>query len=209
MKDLNFLNEDFKDDLGLHQFAPLTTDALDINKNTGETNGKIEAIRTPDVSTIKNFFVKSGTVVALKRQYVISQGHAIVDIDMVYPHPETKWRNVYNQTWQGWKLMSGRVYLWSGKATEGDSITIGYPRSYFGTIEILFSNDERIICPILSDNTHVWGTLITTAGTEFYIKSIHLQFTDDNTIKIISCKERIASSGVISTKNIIKIVGRA
>ena len=109
MKDLNFLNEDFKDDLGLHQFAPLTTDALNINKNTGETNGKIEAIRTPDVSTIKNFFVKSATVVALKRQYVISQGHAIVDIDMVYPFPYTKWRNVFNQTWSGWKLISGEV----------------------------------------------------------------------------------------------------
>lgn len=109
MKYYYFLNKDFKDVLGLHQFAPLTTDALNINKNTGETNGKIEAIRTPDVSTINNFFVKSGVVVALKRQYVISQGHAIVDIDMVYPFPYTKWRNVFNQTWQGWKLISGEV----------------------------------------------------------------------------------------------------
>lgn len=109
MKYYYFLNKDFKDVLGLHQFAPLTTDALYINKNTGETNGKIEAIRTPDVSTIKNFFVKSGVVVALKRQYVISQGHAIVDIDMVYPFPYTKWRNVFNQTWSGWKLISGEV----------------------------------------------------------------------------------------------------
>ena len=109
MKYYHFLNKDFKDVLGLHQFAPLTTDALNINKNTGETNGKIEAIRTSDVSTIKNFFVKSGTVVALKRQYVISQGHAIVDIDMVYPFPYTKWRNVFNQTWSGWKLISGEV----------------------------------------------------------------------------------------------------
>lgn len=109
MKYYHFLNKDFKNDLGLHQFAPTTTDALNINKNTGETNGKIEAIRTPDVSTINNFFVKSGVVVALKRQYVISQGHAIVDIDMVYPFPYTKWRNVFNQTWQGWKLISGEV----------------------------------------------------------------------------------------------------
>ena len=109
MKYYHFLNKDFKDALGLHQFAPLTTDALNINKNTGETNGKIEAIRTPDVSTIKNFFVKSGTVVALKRQYVISQGHAIVDIDMVYPFPYTRWRNVFNKTWSGWKLISGEV----------------------------------------------------------------------------------------------------
>ena len=109
MKDYYLLNEKFKNVLGLHQFAPTTTDALNINKNTGETNGKIEAIRTPDVSTIKNFFVKSGTVVALKRQYVISQGHAIVDIDMVYPFPYTKWRNIFNQTWSGWKLISGEV----------------------------------------------------------------------------------------------------
>ena len=55
MKYYHFLNKNFKDVLGLHQFAPLTTNALQINKDTGETNGKIEAIRTPDVSTIDNF----------------------------------------------------------------------------------------------------------------------------------------------------------
>ena len=109
MKYYHFLNKDFKDVLGLHQFAPLTTDALNINKNTGETNGKIEAIRTSDVSKVQNFFIKSGTVVALKRQYIISQGHAYVDIDMVYPFPYTKWRNVYNNGWGGWKLVFGDV----------------------------------------------------------------------------------------------------
>nr|DAR45498.1 MAG TPA: hypothetical protein [Caudoviricetes sp.] len=109
MKYYHFLNKDFKNVLGLHQFAPLTTNALQINKDTGETNGKIEAIRTGDVSKVQNFFIKSGTVVALKRQYVISQGHAIVDIDMVYPFPNSKWRNVYNNGWGGWKLVFGDV----------------------------------------------------------------------------------------------------
>ena len=69
----------------------------------------MEAIRTGDVSKVQNFFIKSGTVVALKRQYIISQGHAYVDIDMIYPFPNSKWRNVYNNGWSGWKLVFGDV----------------------------------------------------------------------------------------------------
>lgn len=109
MKYYYLLNKDFKDDLGLHQYAPLTTNALQIDIKSGSWNGKVEAIRTGDVSKVQNFFIKSGTVVALKRQYIISQGHAYVDIDMVYPFPYTKWRNVYNNGWGGWKLVFGDV----------------------------------------------------------------------------------------------------
>ena len=109
MKDLYFLNNDFKNTLGLQQYAPLSTDALQIDIATGKLNGKIEAIRTSDASTIKNYFIKSGVTVALKRQYIISKGHAYVDIDMVYPYPNSKWRNVYNNGWGGWKFVFGDV----------------------------------------------------------------------------------------------------
>lgn len=109
MKDYYLLNKDFKDDLGLHQYAPLTTNALQIDIKSGSWNGKVEAIRTGDVSKVQNFFIKSGTVVALKRQYIISQGHAYVDIDMIYPFPNSKWRNIYNGSWTGWKLVFGDV----------------------------------------------------------------------------------------------------
>ena len=109
MKYYHFLNKDFKNDLGLHQYAPLSTNALQIDIKSGSWNGKVEAIRTGDVSKVQNFFIKSGTVVALKRQYIISQGHAYVDIDMIYPFPNSKWRNVYNNGWGGWKLVFGDV----------------------------------------------------------------------------------------------------
>lgn len=109
MKDYYLLNKDFKNDLGLHQYAPLTTNALQIDIKSGSWNGKVEAIRTGDVSKVQNFFIKSGTVVALKRQYIISQGHAYVDIDMIYPFPNSKWRNIYNGSWTGWKLVFGDV----------------------------------------------------------------------------------------------------
>ena len=109
MKDYYLLNKDFKNDLGLHQYAPLTTNALQIDIKSGSWNGKVEAIRTGDVSKVQNFFIKSGTVVALKRQYIISQGHAYVDIDMIYPFPNSKWRNIYSGSWTGWKLVFGDV----------------------------------------------------------------------------------------------------
>ena len=109
MKDYYLLNKDFKNDLGLHQYAPLTTNALQIDIKSGSWNGKVEAIRTGDVSKVQNFFIKSGIVVALKRQYIISQGHAYVDIDMIYPFPNSKWRNIYNGSWTGWKLVFGDV----------------------------------------------------------------------------------------------------
>ena len=65
MKYYHFLNKDFKNDLGLHQYAPLSTNALQIDIKSGSWNGKVEAIRTGDVSKVQNFFIKSGTVVAL------------------------------------------------------------------------------------------------------------------------------------------------
>lgn len=107
----DYANKTFADKnvLGLQQYAPLSTNALQIDIKSGSWNGKVEAIRTGDVSKVQNFFIKSGTVVALKRQYIISQGHAYVDIDMVYPFPYTKWRNVYNNGWGGWKLVFGDV----------------------------------------------------------------------------------------------------
>lgn len=195
-----------KNILGLQQFAPLTTNALNINKDTGETNGKIEAVRTSDASTITNFFIKSGVVAASKRQYVISQEHAIVDIDMVYPFPYTKWRNVFNQTWQGWKLLNGKVPLWKGSATENTSFDIAYPYTYFNALEIFFETNLRVIVPLSDESSHVWASLISTTDEEFYLKSLRLQFTNSKTIKVLSCKEKILSTGQVKQKHITKIV---
>lgn len=206
----DYANKTFVDKnvLGLQQYAPLSTDALQIDIATGKLNGKIEAIRTSDASTIKNYFIKSGVTVALKRQYIISNGHAYVDIDMVYPYPNSKWRNVYNTGWSGWKLICGKIPLWSGSATEGRSITVAFPKAYFNSLDIYFTTGERINCPLVDGNEDIWGSLITSSGNEFYAKSVYLQFVNSTTIKIVSCKERIISIGAASTKNIVKIVGR-
>lgn len=206
----DYANKTFADKnvLGLQQYAPLSTDALQIDIATGKLNGKIEAIRTSDASTIKNYFIKSGVTVALKRQYIISNGHAYVDIDMVYPFPTSKWRNIYNGGWSGWKLLSGQVPLWSGSATEGRSIAVAFPKAYFNSLDVYFTTGERINCPLTDENEDIWSSLITSSGNEFYAKSLHLQFANSTTIKIVSCKERIISTGAVSTKNIVKIIGR-
>lgn len=206
----DYANKTFVDKnvLGLQQYAPLSTDALQIDIATGKLNGKIEAIRTSDASTIKNYFIKSSVTVALKRQYIISNGQAYVDIDMVYPYPNSKWRNVYNTGWSGWKLICGKIPLWSGSATEGRSITVDFPKAYFNSLDIYFTIGERINCPLVDGNEDIWGSLITSSGNEFYAKSVHLQFVNSTTIKIVSCKEKIISTGEVSTKNIVKIVGR-
>ena len=44
MKYYHLLNKDFKDVLGLHQFAPLTTDALNINKIPGKQTVKLKLL---------------------------------------------------------------------------------------------------------------------------------------------------------------------
>lgn len=206
----DYANKTFADKnvLGLQQYAPLYTDALQIDIATGKLNGKIEAIRTSDASTIKNYFIKSGVTVALKRQYIISNGHAYVDIDMVYPFPTSKWRNIYNGGWSGWKLLSGQVPLWSGSVTEGRSIAVAFPKAYFNSLDVYFTTGERINCPLTDGNEDIWSSLITSSGNEFYAKSLHLQFANSTTIKIVSCKERIISTGAVSTKNIVKIIGR-
>ena len=206
----DYANKTFADKnvLGLQQYAPLSTDALQIDIATGKLNGKIEAIRTSDASTIKNYFIKSGVTVALKRQYIISNGHAYVDIDMVYPFPTSKWRNIYNGGWSGWKLLSGQVPLWSGSVTEGRSIAVAFPKAYFNSLDVYFTTGERINCPLTDGNEDSWSSLITSSGNEFYAKSLHLQFANSTTIKIVSCKERIISTGAVSTKNIVKIIGR-
>ena len=206
----DYANKTFADKnvLGLQQYAPLSTDALQIDIATGKLNGKIEAIRTSDASTIKNYFIKSGVTVALKRQYIISNGHAYVDIDMVYPFPTSKWRNIYNGGWSGWKLLSGQVPLWSGSVTEGRSIAVAFPKAYFNSLDVYFTTGERINCPLTDGNEDIWSPLITSSGNEFYAKSLHLQFANSTTIKIVSCKERIISTGAVSTKNIVKIIGR-
>lgn len=206
----DYANKTFVDKnvLGLQQYAPLSTDALQIDIATGKLNGKIEAIRTSDASTIKNYFIKSGVTVALKRQYIISNDHAYVDIDMVYPYPNSKLRNVYNTGWSGWKLICGKIPLWSGSATEGQSITVAFPKAYFNSLDIYFTIGERMNCPLVDGNEDIWGSLITSSGNELYAKSVHLQFVNSTTIKIVSCKEKIISTGEVSTKNIVKIVGR-
>lgn len=206
----DYANKTFADKnvLGLQQYAPLSTDALQIDIATGKLNGKIEAIRTSDASTIKNHFIKSGVTAALKRQYIISNGHAYVDIDMVYPYPNSKWRNIYNGRWSGWKLLSGQVPLWSGSATEGQSIDVAFPKEYFNSLDVYFTTGERINCPLTDGNEDIWGSLITSSGNEFYAKSVYFQFVNSTTIKIVNCKERIISIGAVSTKNIVKIVGR-
>lgn len=206
----DYANKTFadKNTLGIQQYAPLSTDALQIDIATGKLNGKIEAIRTSDASTIKNHFIKSGVTVALKRQYIISNGHAYVDIDMVYPYANSKWRNIYNGGWIGWKLLSGQIPLWSGNATEGRSISVAFPKAYFNSLDVYFTTGERINCPLTDGNEDIWGSLITSSGNEFYAKLVHLQFVNSTTIKVVSCKERIISTGAVSTKNIVKIVGR-
>ena len=206
----DYANKTFADKnvLGLQQYAPTTTNALQIDLGNGLWNGKVEAIRTSDASLIQNYFIKSGVTVALKRQYIISNGHAYVDIDMVYPYPNSKWRNIYNGGWSGWKLLSGQVPLWSGSATEGRSIAVAFPKAYFNSLDVYFTTGERINCPLTDGNEDIWSSLITSSGNEFYAKSLHLQFANSTTIKIVSCKERIISTGAVSTKNIVKIIGR-
>ena len=206
----DYANKTFadKNTLGIQQYAPTTTNALQIDLGNGLWNGKVEAIRTSDASLIQNYFIKSGVTVALKRQYIISNGHAYVDIDMVYPYPNSKWRNIYNGGWSGWKLICGKIPLWSGSATEGRSIAVAFPKAYFNSLDIYFTTGERINCPLVDGNEDIWGSLITSSGNEFYAKSVYLQFANSTTIKIVSCKERIISTGAVSTKNIVKIVGR-
>ena len=55
----DYANKTFADKnvLGLQQYAPLSTNALQIDIATGKLNGKIEAIRTSDASLIQNYFI--------------------------------------------------------------------------------------------------------------------------------------------------------
>lgn len=197
-----------KEKTGLLQYAPVSTNALQVAISTGGWNGKIESIRTNDASSISNFFIKSGTVVALKRQYISSNGHAYVDIDMIYPFPNSKWRNVYNTGWIGWKLMAGQVQMWSGSAKEGASITISYPKAYFSSLDVYFTTGERTNIPLTDGNEDAWGSLVTTASNEFYIKSVHIQFINNTTAKILECKQKQVVQGTLTSIPIVKIVGR-
>ena len=72
----DYANKTFadKNTLGIQQYAPTTTNALQIDLGNGLWNGKVEAIRTSDASLIQNYFIKSGVTVALKSWFAIVAG---------------------------------------------------------------------------------------------------------------------------------------
>lgn len=189
---------------GIGNKPPQSNDGLNISFG-GNMNGYIEWISNISPNSAKNLPIPN--FLGYKIQYSQSDSQAAVILYEVYPDNGNMWIQTYNNGWKTWKLVSGRVDLWTGSASSGN-IPTTCPKAYFNSLDVFFTDGERVNCPLVSGNEDIWGSLITTAGIQFYLKSVHLQFTQDKTITIFSCKEKDLTTGNVSDKTIYKIVGR-
>ena len=196
-----------KDNINYLQLASAreSTDCLQIALD-GTRSGLIESINNLNggVSGCPG----NKKMLAIKQQVVRSSGHAIITLYEIYPNPGNIWINVYNQEWKGWKLVSGKMELWTGTATASSAITVAAPKSYFNSLDVFFNDGERINLPLTDGNEDMWGSLATTAGTQFYLKSVHVQFTTSNKISVISCQQKDFATNTVSNVKITKIIGR-
>lgn len=199
-----------KSNTGLLQFPSASNDGLMIGLTNGMGNGKIELINNyNNAGDVINLPIPQ--MIAIKKINIATSSIGMVELYELWPVRGRRWQNVYNAgadlKWQGWKLISGKYILWNGTATTGAVLTLELGKALFNGYEVFFSTGERVYCPLVDGNEDIWGSLITMAGNEFYLKSFHAQMTSSTRFSILLSQQKNTANGAVSNANIVKIVG--
>ena len=197
-----------KQNSGLLNYPTSATNLLQISLD-GSKNGLIERIYTDEASQLQNSPIAgyTGTFIAEKVQKIQTTGHGMVEIRMVYPCTGCTFRNVYNNGWQGWKLVEGEIIIWTGTASEGSVINTGYYKStLFGSISTLLS--VGIELTRISTGV-VYAGNIFKGGSDNDWTIFGGQFTySGSSLTINKLKQLNLSDNVVSRPSITAIVGR-
>lgn len=199
---------------GLLNFPVKNNNGLNIGLTNGVGNGKIELINNySNQDDASNLPIPQ--MIAIKQQYIASSTMGMVRLYELWPVRGRVWQNEYNGSagsdkWSGWKLVQGEYQLWSGSATEGQSI--GQTGTYvdldmFTKLKVV-ANGTTMILPIGSDNI-AWGSAITVGGSkERYLCSVKLTLNkSNNQFSCNVCSQVTYPNTSPTTMTLTKIIG--
>lgn len=198
---------------GLLNFPVKNNNGLNIGLTNGVGNGKIELINNyNDVGDATNLPIPQ--MIAIKQQYIASSAMGMVRLYELWPVSGRVWQNEYNggasPQWDGWKLVQGEYQLWSGSATEGQSV--GQTGNYvdldmFTKLKVI-ANGTTMILPIGSDNV-AWGSAITVGGSaERYLCSVKLTLNKSlNQFSVNVCSQIAYPNNSSTQMTLTRIIG--
>ena len=203
-----------KSDSGMLKFPTKNSSGLSIGLTNGVGNGKIELINNySDASDATNLPISQ--MIAIKQTFVASSTMGMVRLYELWPVRGRVWQNEYNGTssiskWDGWKLVYGEYQIWTGSATEGQSIgqTGNYVDLDMFTKLRVVANGTSMILPIGSDNV-AWGSAITVGGSgERYLCSVKLTLNKSNNQFSVNVCSQVAYPNSTPTKmTLTRIIG--
>ena len=206
-----------KSDSGMLKFPTKNNNGLNIALTNGVGNGKIELINNySDASDATNLPIQQ--MIAIKVQYIASSTMGMVRLYELWPVRGRVWQNEYNGTssstkWDGWKLVYGEYQIWTGSATEGQSVgQTGNNGNYvdldmFTKLRVV-ANGTAMILPIHSDNV-AWGSAITVGGSkERYLCSVKLTLNKSlNQFSVNVCSQVAYPNNSPTKMTLTRIIG--
>ena len=203
-----------KSDSGMLKFPTKNNNGLNIALTNGVGNGKIELINNySDASDATNLPIQQ--MIAIKVQYIASSTMGMVRLYELWPVRGRVWQNEYNGTssstkWDGWKLVYGEYLIWTGSATEGQSV--GQTGNYvdldmFTKLKVV-ANGTAMILSIGSDNV-AWGSAITVGGSkERYLCSVKLTLNKSlNQFSVNVCSQIAYPNNSPTKMTLTRIIG--
>lgn len=202
-----------KSDSGLLKTPTKNADGLSLGLN-GSGNGKIELINNySEASDATNLPISQ--MIAIKQQYIASSTMGMVRLYELWPVRGRIWQNEYNGSsssslWAGWKLIYGEYQMWTGSATEGQSVgqTGNYVDLDMFTKLRVVANGTSMILPIHSDNI-AWGSAITVGGSnERYLCSVKLTLNKSlNQFSVNVCSQIAYPNNSPTKMTLTRIIG--
>lgn len=202
---------------GLSKFPTKNNNGLNIGLTNGVGNGKIELINNySEASDATNLPISQ--MIAIKQQYIASSNMGMVRLYELWPVRGRVWQNEYNGSsssdkWDGWKLVYGEYQIWTGSATEGQSVgQTGNNGNYvdldmFTKLRVV-ANGTAMILPIHSDNI-AWGSAVTVGGSgERYLCSVKLTLNKSlNQFSVNVCSQVAYPNSAPTNMTLTRIIG--
>ena len=202
---------------GMLTFPAINNDGRSIGLTNGVGNGKIELINNySDASDATNLPISQ--MIAIKQTFIASSTMGMVRLYELWPVRGRIWQNEYNGTssiskWDGWKLVYGEYQIWTGSATEGQSVgQTGNNGNYvdldmFTKLRVV-ANGTSMILPIHTDNV-AWGSAITVGGSEErYLCSVKLTLNKSlNQFSVNACSEIAYPNNSPTKMTLTRIIG--
>lgn len=199
---------------GLLQYPIKDNDGLYISLSNAANNGRIELINNyNDVVDAINLPISQ--MIAIKIPYIASTTMGMVRLYELWPMCGRVWQNEYNGSsssslWAGWKLIYGEYQMWTGSATEGQSVgqTGNYVDLDMFTKLRVVANGTSMILPIHSDNI-AWGSAITVGGSnERYLCSVKLTLNKSlNQFSVNVCSQIAYPNNSPTKMTLTRIIG--